>query len=184
VSQIGVLSSLLARDVLAVAFFLTATWKVSHPREYIASYARMRPAFVRGIDSPARAAVVVTEFLCSCLLIISPAIHGAGQEAGPLLAVALLILFTAALQAQPSLSDCGCWSSPVIERVRGDIKQSLLVRNGLLLAISAVAVIPVRANVSSVVFLSSLACAVVVAPVLLELPQVLSVVRHHDQATR
>jgi hypothetical protein len=143
----------------------------------------MRPAFARGIDVPARAAIVVTELLCSCLLIASPAISGAGQEIASLLAVALLILFTAALKAQPSLSDCGCWTSPFIERASGDIKKPLLLRNWLLLAISAVAVIPIRANVPGVVFLSSLACAVAVAPALLELPQVLSVVRSRDEAT-
>ena len=65
VMQTGALGPLLARDVLAVAFLLTATWKVSHPREYAATYARMRPAFARGIDAPARAAIVVTEFLCA-----------------------------------------------------------------------------------------------------------------------
>lgn len=176
----GAVWPLLARDVLAIAFILTATWKAIHRQEYIVSFRRLRPDFIRSLEPVARSALVLAEITCAALLIASPAISGAAQLAGPLLAVVLLVMFTSAIAAQPSLSDCGCWSSPANGPAGLDLKGSLLARNGVLLAVSLAAFIPVRSAASAVVFLSSLASAVVLAPIILELPQVISVARFHS----
>jgi Methylamine utilisation protein MauE len=173
------LGQLLARDVLAVAFILTATWKLSHRQEYVRSFAHLRPGFVRRIEPLGRVAVVITELVCASLLVASPFLPSRAQVAGPLLAILLLLIFTVAVIAQPSLSDCGCWTSPVTERASPDMKGPLLARNSILLFIGVVAALPTRGGTSVIVVLSSLAFAAVLAPIILELPQVISVAKYH-----
>ncbi len=96
-------------------------------------------------------------------------------EAGPVLAIALLVTFTVAVARQRSVADCGCWSAPVAGPGGSDVKGPLLARNGILLAVAAVAAIPIQTGSSAGVLLSAAAFSAMVAPVILELPQVIAV---------
>jgi|CZKT01.1.fsa_nt_gi hypothetical protein len=169
---------LIGRDILAVALILTAAWKISHWPKYIASFGRLRPGFIRGLEIPARMGLVLSELACAGLLAAAPGLRGIAAEAGPALAIALLVMFTATILARPSGADCGCWSSPAAAPGDQGLPGPLLARNGTLLAACVAAAIPVRAAPSTGVILSALAFAAVLAPVILELPQVIAVVRY------
>jgi hypothetical protein len=166
---------LLGRDILAVTFGLTAAWKLTHRREYAASFIGLRPSFIREFELPARVGLVLAELGCAAGLAVTAGLRGAVAEAGPVLAIALLLALTVAVVRQPSVADCGCWSSPAAGPHGQDVKRPLLARNGILLAAGLAAVIPVRAAVPVGLLLSAAAFAAVVAPVVLELPQVIAV---------
>jgi len=166
---------LLGRDVLAVAFGFTAAWKVTHRQEYAISFTRLRPSFIREFELPARAGLILAELTCAVLLATAPAINGIMAESGPVLAIALLAVFTVTIARQRSVADCGCWSSPVTGPGGPDVKGPLLARNGILLCAALVAAVPVRAGISAGLLFSAAAFAVVIAPVILELPQVIAV---------
>lgn len=169
----------LARDILGFSFALTAAWKLTHWQVYTISFRYLRPQFMRAVESPARYALVGAELACCCLLFSQEWITGGAQEIGPLFALALLGVFTASVVSQSSVSDCGCWSSPAVELKNRDTRGLLLIRNAVLLAVCGVAIVPGHPPRSVIVALSSLAFAAVVAPVLLELPQVIPVTRYH-----
>jgi hypothetical protein len=169
---------LVGKDILAVAFILTAAWKVSHWTEYIVAFDRLRPAFIRGFRIPARIGLVLSELACAGLLAAAPGMRGIAADAGPTLAIALLAMFTATILVRPSVPDCGCWSSPAAGPGDQDISGSILARNGILLVICVAAAIPLRTAPSAGITLSALAFATVVAPVILELPQLIAVVKY------
>jgi Methylamine utilisation protein MauE len=166
---------LLGRDILAVAFGLTAVWKITHRREYANSFTGLRPSFIREFEGPARVGLILAELGCAVLLAVTAGLRGPVAEAGPALAIALLAALTTAVARQPSVADCGCWSSPVAGPGGRDVKRPLLARNAILLAAGLVAVIPASTGVSVGLLLSAAAFAAVAAPVILELPQVIAV---------
>src|ERR1039457_6587856 len=67
---------LIGRDILAVALILTAAWKISHWPKYIASFGRLRPGFIRGLEIPARMGLVLSELACAGLLAAAPGLRG------------------------------------------------------------------------------------------------------------
>ena len=169
---------LLGRDILAVTFGLTAGWKITHWREYANSFTGLRPPLIREFELPVRSGLVLAELACAVLLAAAPAMGRGAAEAGPVLAIALLVTFTVAVARQRSVAGCGCWSAPVAGPGGSDVKGPLLARNGILLAVAAVAAIPVQAGSSAGVLLSAAAFSAVVAPVILELPQVIAVAKY------
>ncbi len=166
---------LLGRDILAVAFLLTAAWKVTHRRESAISFTSLRPSLIREFELPVRVGLILCELGCAVLLAVAPDTRRPVAEAGPVLAIALLVALTIAVARQPTVADCGCWSSPVAGSGGQDVRRPLLARNGILLAAAVAAVIPVRAGVSAGLLLSAAAFAAVAAPIVLELPQVIAV---------
>jgi len=173
----GMVGPVLGRDILAVVFLLTATWKVTHRREYASSFTGLRPSFIRAFELPARAGLIFAELACVVLLAAAPALSRGAAEAGPVLAIVLLVAFTAAVARQRSVAGCGCWSA-VTGPGGSDVKGPLLARNGILLAVSLAAAIPVRGGIQAGVLLSAAAFSAVVAPVILELPQVIAVAKY------
>src|ERR1039457_5052887 len=87
-------------------------------------------------------------------------------------------MFTATMLPRPSGPGCGRWPPPAAAPGDQGLPGPLLARNGTLLAACVAAAIPVRAAPSTGVILSALAFAAVLAPVILELPQVIAVVRY------
>lgn len=175
----ALLAPTLARYVLAAAFTLTGTWKISHWHEYGRSFTTLLPRFLRRLERQARVGFVVAEFACAALLAISPVVHGNAQEAAPLAGLALLVVLTVSIMLRPSVADCGCWTSPATEASDPDVKGVLIARNSFLILASLVATVPIRTAVPWITLLSSIAFAVVIAPVVLELPQVVSIVKYH-----
>ena len=173
--SLNTVGPLLGRDILVVAFLLTAAWKVTHRREYAISFTGLRPSLIREFERPARVGLILCELGCAVLLAVGPGTRGAVAEAGPVLAIALLVVLTIAVARQQAVAGCGCWSSPVTGPGGQNVRRPLLARNGILLAAAVVAVIPVRAGVSAGLLLSAAAFAAVAAPVVLELPQVIAV---------
>jgi hypothetical protein len=171
---------LLGRDVLAVAFLLTAAWKITHRREYAISFTGLQPSFIREFELPARVGLIFSELACVGLLAAGPGLSGGAADAGPVLAIALLVLFTLTIAVRPSVRNCGCWSAPTTGPAGADVKGPLLARNAIMLAAGLTAVIPVRPGVSAGVLLSAAAFAAVIAPVLLELPQIIAVAKYQD----
>src|SRR5580704_1876990 len=98
------LAPTLARYVLAAAFTLTGTWKISHWHEYGRSFTILLPRFLRRLERQARVGLVVAEFACAALLAISPVVHGNAQEAAPLAGLALLVVLTISVMLQPTVA--------------------------------------------------------------------------------
>jgi hypothetical protein len=169
---------LLGRDILAVTFGLTAGWKITHRRDYANSFSSLRPPFIREFELPVRTGLILAELACAALLAAAPAMGRSAAEAGPVLAIALLVMFTVAVARQRSVTDCGCWSAPVAGPGGSDVKGPLLARNGILLAVAVLAAIPIRTGSSAGVLLSAAAFSAVAAPVILELPQVIAVAKY------
>jgi Methylamine utilisation protein MauE len=174
----GMVGPVLGRDILAVVFLLTAAWKVTHRREYVNSFTGLRPSFIRALEFPVRTGLIFAELACAVLLATGPALRRGTAEAGPVLAIVLLVTFTVAVARQRSVTGCGCWSAPVTGPGGADVKGPLLARNAILLAVSLVAAIPVRAGIPAGLLLSAAAFSAMVAPVILELPQVIAVARY------
>jgi len=174
----GMVGPVLGRDILAIVFLLTAAWKVTHAGEYANSFTRLRPEFIRAFEPLARTGLGCAELACVILLAAGPALGRGAAEAGPVLAIVLLVTFTVAVARQRSAVGCGCWSAPVTGPGGSDVKGPLLARNAILLAVSLVAAIPVRADIPAGLLLSAAALSAVVAPVMLELPQVIAVTKY------
>lgn len=117
--------ALLSRTIVAVAFLLTAGWKLKNVTEFDSALRETSPVLARR-PSLARTTLATAELVIAAGLLTS----GSVARASAFAAIALVALTTVTTLRRRSLAaGCGCWRAAA---GNGDRRGSLALRNAIL----------------------------------------------------
>ncbi len=157
--------SYFGRCVTATSWFLSAAWKVVHPREFSLAYGRITSHNLP-MAAPAAWCLAVIEVTAGAILLL-PA---APRIVAVTVSLALLALMTLTLgRARDLAAGCGCWRMPTQEQPR----RVYVVRNSILTAF-ALSGLP-QGTVYPALVILGLAAGGIVSLALMYLPEIRSV---------
>ena len=159
------------RFVLATVLSLSAAWKAGHRVEFRRAFRGLAPRRLAPASAPALWAVAAIEVATAALTL-------AGTAAGPAVALVVIGAFTARIAGTRSLAECGCWSMSFVADPAAARRLTLL-RNGVLLAVAAAALVIDPAGVPASDLAAPAAAGIVLGLVVIELPLIAGVATLH-----
>jgi hypothetical protein len=167
----------IAAATVAVAFMLSASWKLLHPTNFRTQYLQVTPLRIHRFSSVASYALPALEVAVAlCLLAPPPFANGAAFIA--LLLLAGLTPFASRLAR--GTGGCGCWRSSALPTKDS---RPIVLRN-LALGVCALLAITRPSGTGPAGWLASLVVGGVIAFTFLEIPSVMGVVHEVKEGAR